>query len=127
PDRDAETVGYLGRGEAQVVREDEDRSLFGREASEAAIEPVTVIDRDRLVRPARSIDWEDPDVRVPGAHAARLGVACIDEETLQPGVEAVRIAEARQFTPGDHQRLLHGILGPSDIPEDPLRDRHQPV
>ena len=89
--------------------------------------PVPVIDRDRFVRPAWSIDREDTDVRVPGAHAARLGVARIDQEALQPGVEAVRIAEAGQFTPGDHQRLLHGILGPSDIPEDPLRDRHQPV
>jgi hypothetical protein len=109
------------------VREDEDHSLFGREPAEAAIEPVTVIDRDRLVRPTRSIDREDTDIRVPAAHAARFRIARIDEEALQPGVEAVRIAEAGQLTPGDHQRLLHGILGPSDIPEDPLRDRHEPV
>jgi hypothetical protein len=51
----------------------------------------------------------------------------VDEEALQPGVEAVRIAEAGQLTPGDHQRLLYGILGPSDVPEDPLSDGHEPV
>ena len=82
---------------------------------------------DRLVRSGRSVDREDADVRVPGARAARLRVARVDEEALEPGVEAVRIAETGQLTPGDHQRLLHGILGPSDVPEDPLGDRHQPV
>ena len=61
------------------------------------------------------------------ARAARFRVARVDEEALEPGVEAVRIAEAGQLTPGDHQRLLHGILGPSDVPEDPLGDRHEPV
>ncbi len=46
---------------------------------------------------------------------------------MQPGFETFRIAEAVQLTPGDHQRLLHCILGTSDIPEDPVRDRHEPV
>jgi hypothetical protein len=67
PDRDAETVGDLGRGQAQVMREDEDRPLFGREPAEAAFEPVAIVDRDRLVRPSGSIDREDADIRVPGA------------------------------------------------------------
>jgi len=49
------------------------------------------------------------------------------QKALDPGVEAVRIAETGQLTPGDHQRLLHGILGPSDVSEDPLGDRHEPV
>ena len=46
---------------------------------------------------------------------------------MDPGVEPVRIAEARQVTPGDHQRVLQGILGPVDIPEDPMRDREEPA
>jgi hypothetical protein len=44
---------------------------------------------------------------------------------VEPGVEPVRIAEARQVTPGDHQRILQGILGPIDIPEDPMRNREE--
>ena len=83
--------------------------------------------RQRLVRPGRSVDRQDADVRVPVARPARLRVARVDEEPLEPGVEAVRIAETGQLAPGDHQRLLHGILGPSDVPEDPLGDRHEPV
>jgi hypothetical protein len=46
----------------------------------------------------------------------------VDERPLEPGVEPVRIAEATQLAPGDHQRLLHGILGQADIAEDAARD-----
>jgi hypothetical protein len=53
--------------------------------------------------------------------------AHVREYALQPEVEPVRIAEARQVTPGDHQRVLHRILGPVDIPKDPTSDREQAV
>ena len=46
---------------------------------------------------------------------------------MEPGVESVRIAEVRQVTPGDHQRILQGILGPIDVAEDPLGDRKESV
>ena len=49
------------------------------------------------------------------------------EGPVQPDVEPIRIAEPRQLTPGDHQRLLHGILGSAEVAEDPLRERDQPV
>ena len=59
--------------------------------------------------------------------ARRLGDAGSDEDAVEPGVEAVRIAEPGQVAPGDHQRLLHGILGPIDVAEDALRDREEAV
>ena len=65
--------------------------------------------------------------RAPGLRPARLRVAGSDEESHRPGVEPIRIAEPRQLTPGDHQRLLHGVLGSVDVAEDPLGDREQPV
>ncbi len=40
---------------------------------------------------------------------------------MQPSVESVRIAETPEVTPGDHQRVLQGILGPIDVPRDTLR------
>ena len=46
---------------------------------------------------------------------------------MAPRVEAVRIAKAPEVTPGDHQRILQGILGPIDVAQDPLGDREQPV
>jgi hypothetical protein len=51
----------------------------------------------------------------------------MDKESCEPGVEPGRIAEARQLTPGDHERLLHRILGQADIAEDSLADRKEPV
>lgn len=51
----------------------------------------------------------------------------MDEESPEPRVEAVRIAEATQVTPGDHQRILQGILGPIDVAKDPLSDREEVV
>ena len=41
--------------------------------------------------------------------------------------EPVRIPEARQLSPGDHERLLHGVLGPVEVPQDPLGDGEEPV
>ena len=61
------------------------------------------------------------------ALAHRLVHAGSDDETMEPRVEPVRIAEPGQVAPGDHQRVLHGILGPVDVAEDPLRDREEPV
>ena len=46
---------------------------------------------------------------------------------MDPRVEPVRIAEAREVTPGDHQRVLQSVLGPVDVAEDALRDREEPV
>ena len=46
---------------------------------------------------------------------------------MEPGVEPVRIAEPGKVAPGDHQRFLHGILGPVDVAKDPLGDREEAV
>lgn len=46
---------------------------------------------------------------------------------MDPGIEPIRIAETRQVAPGDHQRVLQGILGSVDVPEDPVRDREETV
>jgi hypothetical protein len=107
--------------------EDEDRSLIGWEPPEATVDAVAVVDRPRLVQASRPVDREKTDVRVPITRPTRLGIAGVDEEALEPGVEAVRIAEVGQLSPGDHQRLLHSVLGPSDVSQDPLGDRHEPV
>ncbi|MEK6719730.1 MAG: hypothetical protein AABZ33_03550 [Chloroflexota bacterium] len=46
---------------------------------------------------------------------------------MEPRVEPIRIAESPHVTPGDHQRVLQGILGSVDIAQDPLGQREQPV
>ena len=113
---------------AQEVMEHEDRPLFGRKAAEPAVELVPVADGEHVVACGRSvIDGEHPQIRGPATLARRLGDADVDEQALEPRIEPVRIAEALQVTPGDHQRVLEGILGPIDVAQDPLGDREQPV
>ena len=107
--------------------EHEDRPLVGRQPAEPAFEQVPIGDREQLIGSGRSVDRQDPKVRGSATLARRLGDADVDEEALEPRIEAVRIAEAPKVTPGDHQRVLQGILGPIDVAEDPLGGRKEPV
>jgi len=51
----------------------------------------------------------------------------MDDDAVEPRIEPVRIAEPAQITPGDHQRVLQGILGSVDVAQDPLRQREQAI
>jgi hypothetical protein len=46
---------------------------------------------------------------------------------VEPRLESVRIPEPGQLLPGDHQRLLHGVLGPIDVAQDPVGNRVEAV
>ena len=107
--------------------EHEDGALLGGEASKPTFKEVAIAHAQQLVRGRRSVDRQHPQVRRPTALARRLGDADVDEEALEPGIEPIRIAEAAKVTPGDHQRVLQGVLGPIDVTEDPLGDREETV
>ena len=112
---------------ARVVAQHEDGALLGRQTSESALQLVAVGDRQVVVVPVGMSHGSARRLADEAAITRRLGDAGSDEKAMEPGVEAVRIAESGQVTPGDHQRVLHGILGPIDVAEDPLRDREEPV
>jgi hypothetical protein len=76
---------------------------------------------------SRPVDRQQPQVGRQAALTRRLGDTHVREQSVDPRIEPVRIAKARQVPPGDHQRVLQGILGPVDIPKDPLCDREEPV
>src|SRR5262249_31318897 len=92
-----------------------------------ALDLITVDEAADGIRVGRSVGRQDPDRREPGALAARLGVAGVDERPLEPGVEPARIAEAGQLAPGDHQRLLHPLLGYVRVAEDAARNPEEQV
>src|SRR4051794_26193304 len=84
--------------------------------------------REQLIPGGRTvIERQHPKVRRPSTLTRRLGDADVDQQALEPRIESFRIAEALQVTPGDHQRILEGILGPIDVAREPLGDREQPV
>ena len=127
PFGDVKGAGDLDRIEPQVMAQDQDGPLIRREAAEAAIEKVTIEDALRVVRPDRPVDRQGADVRGVSSDAAVVLVAVIDEESGQPRLEASRIAETGQLTPGDHQRVLDRILGSFVVAQDPSRDPEQSV
>lgn len=127
PRRDPEDLGDLRRSEPFVVMEDEDRPLFRRQPPEPAFELVPVGEREQLIGRRRTVHRQDPQVGRASAFAGSMVDALANDEAMEPGVEPLRIAESPQVTPGDHQRVLHGILGAVDIAKDPVRDREQAV
>ena len=44
------------------------------------------------------------------ATAALLPIADMDEQAAQPRIEAIDVAERRQLSPGEDERLLDGVL-----------------
>jgi hypothetical protein len=110
-----------------VVVHHEDRALLDRQASERSIERVAIgngQDRRRVHRP---VDREDTDVGGPLPATPGLGVAGMDEQAADPGVEPIRVAQPRKLTPGGGEGVLQGVLGEMGIAQDPRRDRVQPV
>ena len=107
--------------------EHEERPLIGRQPPEPAFELVPVGQREHVVGSRRSFDREDPQVCRPPPLPRGVVDAFMDDEAMEPRIEPVRIAEPAQVAPGDHQRVLQGILGPVDIAEDSVGQREQPV
>ena len=55
-------MGHLGTGEAGVVREHDDGTLFEAKSVEGALERVTVRELGDLVRPRWWIELSDGDI-----------------------------------------------------------------
>lgn len=125
--RNADDLGDLGRLESDKVAQHDDRALLRWQTPEATFQLVARGDIEEVVRRLGKVHWEGPDRRTATPFTACLGDARSDQESMQPRVEAVRIAESGQVAPGDHQCVLNGILGPIDVAEDPLSDRKEAV
>jgi len=57
----------------------------------------------------------------------RLVVAGMDEDPVDPRLEAVRVPKLRKPAPGEDEGVLQRILGESRVAQDPLGDRIQAV
>jgi len=126
-DRDTEDLGDLGRFAALEVAQHEQRPLLRCETTEAPLELIPIGDAKVVIAGGGDVHGQDVKVGNEAALTRRLGQARADDEAMEPRVESVRIAEAPQVTPCDHQRFLQGILGPIGVAEDPLRERVEAV
>lgn len=101
--------------------QDENGSVLGFEMGEPALDPVPVFDREvgrNGVRRPRGREAQLDDL----APALALGLAITgtNDETPEPGVDAIGIPQAADVAPGGDERLLNRIVGAVGITEDEL-------
>lgn len=125
--RNAEHLGDHGGLVPEVMTQHEDRPLFRLQTAKRAIHDVPIDDTRELVGRGAVGELEDLEPGVPATVSSRVVDTHVREHALEPVVEPVRIAEVRQVTPGDHERVLKGILGPVDIAKDPAGDPEQAI
>ncbi len=124
---DLQHLGDLHERQPEVVVQDEDRPLIHRKAPEGALQFVAVGDGGRLVRCRRPVDGQDSDVGRPLASPLRFVVAGVDEDPMEPRLEAVRFPQVRDPAPGEHEGVLQSVLGETRVAQDPMRDRVERV
>ena len=108
--------------------EDDHGPLLRRQAPEAPVELVTHghgalgVGRHRL---ERRVEGELDDL--PLSAPFRGAVAGADEQSMQPGVEPVRVTQTAHVEPGLEERVLHGIGGVLVIAEDEPGGPEEPI
>ena len=107
--------------------EDEHGALLERQPPEGALELVAVVDGQDLAGVGRALDGQDADLGRPATATPGLGVALVGQDPVEPGFEAVGVAQRPQLAPGRDERGLHRVLGQVGVAQDPTRDRHAPV
>src|SRR5215203_3947436 len=127
PRWDVESVGDVGEGQAEVMMEDQDGTLLEREPAKGSVKLVPIVDRQDLLRSRWLRHGHEADVRFQPTAASRLGVALVGEDPMEPGFEAIRIAQRSKLAPSGDERGLHGVLRLVPVAQDPNRDRHASV
>ena len=124
--RDAQRLGHGRHGQPFVVVEDEDGSLIDAQPTKAAFELVAIGDQPGRVaaggwrRPAE-LDLDRPAPALTG----RID-AGVDGQSLEPGIEPVRIAQDRQVPPSPDESLLDRVLRKGTVAEDEAGHGFQP-
>jgi peptide-methionine (R)-S-oxide reductase len=101
--------------------EDDDRALLWSQLCERVLEPGAVHDGVGRIRGGVTGDRMKADAGVPAACPARFRIAGVDDEAVEPGIEALRLAQRRQVAPGTEERLLGGVLGTIPVAQDAHR------
>jgi hypothetical protein len=117
--RDTERLGDFGELVAEMVVEDDDGAMLGRELAEGGLELVARDDRGRHVGRFRS-HAQHTNLGDVASLAARLDVARVHDEPVEPGIESLDVTKRGQVAPGAQQRLLDSVLRPMRVAQDPV-------
>jgi hypothetical protein len=108
--------------------QDDRDPLLRRQALEASVKLVTHGDGAVSVgrgRPQRRVEGELHDRPLPAPF--RGAVAGTHKQSMQPGIEPVRVTQTAYVEPGLEERILHGISGVLVVAEDEPGGPEQPI
>ena len=98
--------------------QDEDCPLIDREPAKRPLQLVAVGDGMRPIGGRMSIHGHDPDGRRPSARPPRFVVAGMNEDPVDPRLEALGIPKARDPPPGEDKGVLQRVLGSARVTQD---------
>lgn len=105
--------------------QDDQGPMFRRETCESVVQGVTVGEgRDRIVA-ARHIDRRDVDLDHPSSPAACLVDRGVGQQSIEPGIEPIRIAQSGKVAPGPDECLLDCVARVLAVEEDQAGGRVQ--
>ena len=104
----------------------DDRALLGLEPLERGIEQVAVGNDGSDVADNRCVDRQQLDFHRPAATPADHVDAGSEDQAVQPRLEAIGIAQARQTAPGGKEPFLDRVSRELVVPEDQSGRRVQP-
>ena len=125
PLRNPERAGHLVERQPEVEMQDDDRTPFGLEHGQRAVDEITLDDAASAVADGRKVERIELHFDHPSPALARDVDAGVDGEAPQPGVEPVRVTKPRQVVPGAEHRILDCVLRQIAVPEDQAGGRVQ--
>ena len=97
------------------------RPVVGVEVAHATLDLVPV-GRGRLgVGHRQGVDLGKHDLDASALGGPELIAAGVEEQPVQPGLEAIGVAQGGQVPPAADERLLDGVLGAIGVPQDESR------
>ena len=125
-DRDAEGRRHVRQRHPEVVVQDDDSAPLRVEPPEGDVEQIAIGDDRGDVADRRSVDRRQLHLDRPPAAASHDVDAGANDQSAQPGLEPIRIAQPRQVPPGSHEALLDRVSRELVVPEDQSGRRVQP-
>ena len=95
----------------------DDRSAIRIERPQDVVDKIPPRDTDRIVGDRRVVDRGKLDLDRPPTSTASKVETGIDGESMEPAVERLRVAKAREIAPGSDQPILDRVACELGVPE----------
>jgi cold shock protein len=106
--------------------QDQDGALVETELPEAAFDEIAIREPAGHVAAGGGFDRGQLDLDRPSPAPAGVVEAGVDGQSVEPGIEPIRVAQAREVMPGSEVGLLNRVPRELLVPEDEAGDSLQP-